>query len=107
MTPTEKKVFEEFKTSVIELVVETRLANERGKKVYERVFEDNGKSLISEVRVNKNSIENIQDSLKNIGKTGKKIKGIDTGDIWKYGFRFATILAYIVATILGINFTLN
>ena len=107
MTKEDRREFDDFKKVVMELITETKISNDRSNKVYERVFEDNGTSLISEVRTNKNSIIGIKDDLKNIGKTGKKIKGVDTGDIWKYGFRFATVLAYILATILGINLTLK
>jgi len=37
------------------------------------------------------------------GQSGKKIMGKDTGDIWKGLIRLATIVAYIVASLLGLK----
>ena len=102
--------------AMLELLVnQVRETNERSEKVYKRVFEDNGHSLISQVRQNKNDIGDLKTMQQQTfelvksngnGRTGKKIMGKDTGDIWKTGIRLMTVLAYIVASILGINFAL-
>ena len=103
MTQADKKEFDELKTSVTELVLETRESNKKINKIHERVFEENGRSLISEVRNNRESISRLDDNIKNIGKSGKRIMGKDTGDLWKSSIRLMNILAYILAAILGIK----
>ena len=103
MTQADKKEFDELKTSVTELVLETRESNKKINKIHERVFEENGRSLIGEVRNNRESISRLDDNIKNIGKSGKKIKGVDTGDIWKYGFRIIVIVMSAVLSYLGIG----
>jgi len=94
-----------------------RDVHEKLNRVYSRVFEDNGQSLISEVRTNRERIDIVcTSSAKSIrdiylqieklnGKTGHKIFGRDTGDIWKLLIRLLTVISYIVLTVVGAKLT--
>jgi len=83
------------------------------KKIHAKVFEDNGESLISQARANRNDILDLKTmqsttfefvkNMKSNGQTGKTVMGKDTGDIWKSLIRLATVAAYIIAAVLGIK----